>query len=594
FGEGPEGQPCAHGVLGAMTGSGKSSLYHTLILGLAVRYSPAELRMYLIDGKYGVEFKPYQHLPHAEVVSLRTSAELSRSVLGELSAEMTRRNELFARHGVAALPHYRAKGQPEGPLPRILLIADEYQQLFEHDRDGAGSALLAQLAAQGRSAGIHLLLASQRFGAAGMINQAGIFGNLHLRLAMQMAESDIRALTEFGQRGKALILATCNLPGKIVLNERAGDENANLAGKAAYLPGEQRDRVIAELIELARGEPPERLPQRVIFNGTTQPDLLENPQLAALLAEDAWRGPAELELLARQPAGRHGWGVADWYAAEHPSVMWLGQEFNVRGQARLVLRRRVGEHVALVGANAAARYGMLAGMLASVAVACPPAAARFVIADRAIPGAAWSGVLAGVCDDLLRPAGFEVEFTQQEQAVPGLLAQLIDELERRSAAADDEAARRQSIYLILSDIDRIDALRRQADAYGMTESPAGEQLRRLYAEGAPVGIHLILSAGGARALAAVIDEKRGLPHFQHRVALQLSEDDSFAFVRSRRAALLQSDGPQPVCALYVDLSRDQPTRFKPYSIETDPDSPEGSLREQLRRIGARLRERKQP
>lgn len=37
------GQPCAHGVLAAMTGAGKSNLYHVLISGFAIRYSPKDL-----------------------------------------------------------------------------------------------------------------------------------------------------------------------------------------------------------------------------------------------------------------------------------------------------------------------------------------------------------------------------------------------------------------------------------------------------------------------------------------------------------------------------------------------------------------------
>lgn len=163
FGEATDGRPCAHGIIGAMTGAGKSNLFHSLISGLAVRYSPEELRLYLVDGKDGVEFQPYMHLPHAEVVSLRTSAELSRSVLKDLVDEKERRNVIFARRKVAALSSYYELGRPEGIMPRILLIVDEYQQMFEDDRDGIASRLLLQIAAQGRAAGIHVLLASQRY-----------------------------------------------------------------------------------------------------------------------------------------------------------------------------------------------------------------------------------------------------------------------------------------------------------------------------------------------------------------------------------------------------------------------------------------------
>ena len=171
FGKDSEGRQCAHGMLGAMTGQGKSTLFHVFILGLAIRYSPSELRLYLIDGKYGVELAPYRTLPHTEVVSLHSSSELSRSILAELITEKERRNALFKRLGVSELSGYRQLGQPEGKMPRILLLVDEYQELFQGDKEDSASNQLLILAQQGRSAGIHMLLASQRFGAAGMRNR---------------------------------------------------------------------------------------------------------------------------------------------------------------------------------------------------------------------------------------------------------------------------------------------------------------------------------------------------------------------------------------------------------------------------------------
>ena len=104
---------------------------------------------------------------------------------------------------MADFASYRERGEPTGELPWILLLVDEYQELFDDDRDGVASALLRQLAEQGRSAGIHLLLGSQRFGAAGMLHQTAIFGNVHLRMAMQMTDDNVQALTEFGRQGKA-------------------------------------------------------------------------------------------------------------------------------------------------------------------------------------------------------------------------------------------------------------------------------------------------------------------------------------------------------------------------------------------------------
>jgi DNA segregation ATPase FtsK/SpoIIIE, S-DNA-T family len=588
FGE-KDNRPCVHGILGAMPGAGKSSLYHALIAGLTTRYSPEELRLYLIDGKFGVEFQPYKRLPHAEVVSLRTLSELARSVLRELVQEMRRRNDIFSRHGVASLMAYRAIEQPSGKMPRILLIVDEYQVLFEEDQNGEASLLLKQLSELGRSAGIHMLLASQRFGATGMLNQQAVFGNIHLRIAMMMAETTVRSLTEFGPRGRSLIVSTCNLPGKLVVNDMAGDDNANVSGKAAFLNQKRRDEVLQALQLRAATLKEEQLPRRVVFNGEEQPELLENPQLYNLLQDDKWLNDQELERFARQPLSEGGLFMADWFAVQRPRVVWLGQEFNVRGQASVVMRRRSGEHLLVIGAsNEPVRYGMLGAVLASLSVSSSPRDSKFFIVDRSTVGAQWSSVLQTACDDLLRPAGFSVDYTRDGRRIEPILQALTEEIERRRSLDDEERIQEPSIFVVMTDLDTVDAMRRRPGQFGMTESALGEHLRRLYMESAVYGIHFILSLAGLNALSNIIDTRRDLVHFRHRVVLQMSEDESFVLVRSRKAAQLQPE-PRPITALYFDMENEQrAARFKPYSTEPGQDATNGPLEQQLREIGTRL------
>src|SRR5206468_10668885 len=88
------------------TGSGKSTLLHVLIAQLAMRYSPAEVELYLIDFKKGVEFKTYaaSELPHARVVAIESEREFGLSVLQRLDQELMRRGELFRAAGVSDLP----------------------------------------------------------------------------------------------------------------------------------------------------------------------------------------------------------------------------------------------------------------------------------------------------------------------------------------------------------------------------------------------------------------------------------------------------------------------------------------------------------
>ena len=63
-------------LIAGKTGSGKSTLLHALITNGALRYSPDELELYLIDFKKGVEFKVYatMELPHARSSPSRANA----------------------------------------------------------------------------------------------------------------------------------------------------------------------------------------------------------------------------------------------------------------------------------------------------------------------------------------------------------------------------------------------------------------------------------------------------------------------------------------------------------------------------------------
>jgi S-DNA-T family DNA segregation ATPase FtsK/SpoIIIE len=89
----------------------------------------------------------------------------------------------------------------------------------------------------------------------------------------------------------------------------------------------------------------------------------------------------------------------------------------------------------------------------------------------------------------------------------------------------------------------------------------------------------------------VLDERNSLFHFRHRVALHMSDDESFLFVHSRKAAQLQAEGSPPICALYLDVENDKSVRFKPYSI--DKGMQQDSLIEQIQQVGKLLAQRRE-
>ncbi len=583
FGANRDGRPCAHGILAAMPGQGKSNLFHVLICGLATRYSPDDLNFYLIDGKSGVEFQPYRRLPHARVVTLHSTPELSRSVLEELITEMTRRNVLFGSLGVADLPGYATKGSPAGRLPRIILMIDEYQELFEEDRLSQASGALLQLAQQGRSSGIHLLLGSQRFGAVGMLNQTAIFGSIHLRIAMKMSQSDVQALTEFGRDGKRLV-EQCDLPGKVVVNDQSGEDKSNEFGKVALLDPDQLIAVLDHLVAKDEAErPPERRFSTVVFDGQRQPNFMENPQVLDVLARSARPGGEERRRIATAPVHERGFAVADWFEGEFPLALWAGQELNVHGQACVILRRRPAENILLVGDNQAAIYGVLAGFLCSLPVNVAATALRVWLVDRAVPGTPWEGVLEEVAATVFDPLGYPAQRTREAKQLPAWLDEWGAELDRRAALDETALTAEPAWLLFLLGADRLAALTRTVNKFNTpVESPDGEKLKRIYREGPAMGLHVIVSAPAAGPLKQLLDRAQ-IEQFKHRIVTQMAEADSFLLLGKDHAAKLQRAQARPVFAIYQDSIGGTETKFKPYTVDAQMPWPE-----QTRALAGRL------
>ncbi|MGF1725128.1 FtsK/SpoIIIE domain-containing protein [Photobacterium nomapromontoriensis] len=560
FGESKDGRNSAHGMLGATTGAGKSYLYHAFIMGLACQYSPDELQFYLIDGKQGVEFQSYPKLPHAKVVSLKTSPQLARSVVAELVEEMERRNEMFQQLGVTNFTGYRDAGSPNGKLPRVMLIVDEYQVLFEDDREGLGSELMYKLAAQARSAGIHMFVGSQRFGAPGMQKQQHIFGNIHLRVGMKMTAADVTALQEFGHNGKRLLRA-CKEPGQAVINDGAGDDERNIAGRVAFLDNDTRIALVdalstkwqqqAELITPAKA---------ILLDGAGQPELADNPQLAALLNHAARPDESEWMAFAAREAHQQGLEEKEWYPIESPSVFWLGQELNIHGHARAVLRRRPHEHLLFVGDSNEARLGMLGSVLSQLPVNFAHDQYRAVVYDRSVKGSPWHGVMAASVAEQNSP----VEIIEKASIFDQTLTEIIAELDRRKGLDEDDIAALPSIFVVLNETQRATELQMQPGRFGVSEpSPATSKLVTIIENGAELGIHLIVAIDSVRALQKMLN-RTDIDSIRHKVALQMSEDDSFALLKMRHAAQLQLDGKEPINALYIDQMQNRPMHFKPY------------------------------
>ncbi|MEV7546005.1 type VII secretion protein EccCa [Streptomyces sp. NPDC089915] len=155
-----------HGLCVGATGSGKSELLRTLVLGLAVTHTSRTLNFVLADFKGGATFTGMGRLPHvaAVITNLADDLTLVDRMGDSIRGELQRRQELLRSAGNHANVHdyerARAAGAPLEPLASLVLVIDEFSELLSAKPDFID--MFIRIGRIGRSLGVHLLLASQR------------------------------------------------------------------------------------------------------------------------------------------------------------------------------------------------------------------------------------------------------------------------------------------------------------------------------------------------------------------------------------------------------------------------------------------------
>ena len=209
-----------HALVAGTTGSGKSELLRSLVAGLAATYPPDRLALLLVDFKGGAAFAEAAGLPHVVGVVTDLGPDEAARALRSLEAELRRRERVLADLGLrdlAAHPSHAGGPVPAGvePLPRVVVVIDELAALVAELPSFLDD--LVQLAARGRSLGLHLVLGTQRPGG---VVSASVRANCALRCCLRVPdESD--AIDVVGSVAPARI--DRRRPGRAFLRRGAGD-----------------------------------------------------------------------------------------------------------------------------------------------------------------------------------------------------------------------------------------------------------------------------------------------------------------------------------------------------------------------------------
>ncbi len=510
-------------LIGGLPGSGKSTLFHTIIASAVRQYDPEELQLYLLDFKQGVEFQPYaeMQLPHARVVAIQSEREFGLSVLRNLREEIDRRAELFRAPSVGAdsIKEYRARTGEK--LPRLLLIVDEFQVLFNDDDADAAECLqlLDAIVRQGRAFGVHAILGTQTLRGHGHMSQlSGTLDQVALRIVLKTSEADSRRfLSDDNPAGARL-----TRPGEAIFNPDGGRIEGNLVFQVALTSDESRDGVV-KAARLAADETGfSRKP--LVFDGTRAITIEESEQMTGVLKREVASDRRALSLN-------------------------LGLPVSINGDGAVRLWRRSGGNLLVLSRDVETALGAVSASLLSASVSAGTNLQMLVVENL--------GIDEDGAEVLAQVTGFLPNATYRRRKLDQLLGTLFDEVHER---VETEDYGRQRILLVINGLQRAREL--GEDTYfdqTDKESPRGK-LRSVLRDGPEVGVHCLVVADTVDTLDRRLGDS-ALAEFGARFITQCSSVASQRLLASERGTTLGS-----TYAIISEPDDDRCEKIRPFPI----------------------------
>lgn len=509
------GKGTAHHVLiVGTTGSGKTNLLHNLIVGLSLIYDPNELELYLVDFK-DVGFMPYVHhkLPHARVIAIQSEREYGLSVLQGLEEEIEQRKRLFKDAGVQDITQFR-KVRPQVRMPRVLLVIDEFQELFIRRDDIATKAAehLNRFVRTGRGFGIHVILASQTLAGLSSLGRPTLLdrstmSQMTVRIAMKNEKADSHLILSEDNTSSALLYQF--RPGEAIYNTDSGAESGNSRFQSFWMSDDELSFYLGAIRQLAYSH--DDLLKRIqnIFDGSKNADVNQNRLLNALLDLPAW-------------------------PTQQYATIWLGDPISLKETTNLQLRPRRGNNILIIGqneyitsefvANEEIASGLITIALFALGAQHSPKDARFYIVDGR-PDTPYIDRLR------VREKQFPHEVkVATRHTLSALLTEISNEIEDR---AESDKHQKPSIYLFINGLHSIRDLRLEEK----TPTSLTRQLYTILRDGPEHGIHTLIWCDKLDNFARSV-EPALLNEFELRIAFQMSENDSTKLIGSKEATKL--------------------------------------------------------
>jgi S-DNA-T family DNA segregation ATPase FtsK/SpoIIIE len=397
--ESAQGGMGPHGLVIGATGSGKSELLRTLVLGLALTHAPDVLNFVLVDFKGGATFLGLDRLAHvsAVITNLEDELPLVDRMRDALHGELVRRQEVLRAAGnLASLRDY-AKAREDGvdlpPLPTLFVVLDEFSELLSARPEFID--LFVMIGRLGRSLGVHLLLASQRL-------EEGKLRGLDTHLSYRVGLRTFSAAESRIVLGASDAYELPSAPGNGYLKF---DTEGMTRFKAAYVSGPAVEvasrapqrRASATIVPFGpgyvapqeTGEQTPSAPPRPEANDSLLSVVVRQLAEQGAPAHQIWLPPLDMPptldqlLPALTISERLGCTAADdhWRGRLRAAVGIVDRPFDQRRDPLWVDLSAAAGHAAVVGGPRSGKSTMLRTLLASLALLHTPAEVQFYCLD---------------------------------------------------------------------------------------------------------------------------------------------------------------------------------------------------------------------
>lgn len=549
-----------HAMVVGVTGAGKSSLLHTIIQQSLSQYSPEELQICLVDFKRGVEFKIYAdyELPSFKVIAIETEREFGYNILMDLEHEQKIRADKFNRAGVRTIEQYR---EIEGnQMPRILVIMDEFHELFSDGNDEIGkksSEAMERLIRQGRSFGIHLVLASQSYGNISGIGSE-VLDQIAVRVVFKCSKADANRLLDNGSAEIDLI--SKDDPGRAVYNSEAGHKDHNNHFKVAYIDPKKHGLMLQKISDDTRKYLNRSNPTRILLSN------IENNRYSIF---NQFQNYTPQDCTA-------------------PCRLYLGESLKVSKDLAMDLNRSEHANIMMIGGDSEKARSMFTFAMLSLCInhrvrhgAPPKKPFIYLLNYKPLEDSYFTDIPNLMATELLTSYICNVP-CWDNTAVTDMLRELHGRV-TDPEVSDDGMDR----YLFVFGYQRAEILKLEMqnsryddvfDPFNMMnpDRPAAalsnkRMLEDLLIHGGRKGVHTILWQDSYQALSAE-DNKLSL-YFALRIAFDMSAEDYSRFVGENNSTLISKNN-----AVYYNRAKEN-QNFRPYQMPYD---------EWLRRISKNL------